>query len=158
MKTLFDFRDCCKILHNNNEFIYKLPEDLSLIFTDEIPNEIYVVTGPGSYTGIRKALSIAYALSDNVYGICILRDIMKQNYSFYVEKDKIVYLLKGNEISIHPWLTFKGQFSSKQMMCNVKSDVVDWKFMDCSSEEIYKTINNLDKKSAQQDYFDKFVW
>lgn len=123
-------------------------------------NEIYVITYPGSYTGIRKSMAITKAIEItnpqiHIFGINLLRDFgsIFSEKIFFKEKhithcyDKItdkIYL----EHNFNPQLSenFTGNIPNK-----------DNKFIDFSLMNISKYIHMINKHSIFQEYYDKFA-
>jgi hypothetical protein len=121
---------------------------------------IFIVTYPGSYTGIRKSISIAKAIEIihseiKFYGINLLADFgtIFAGKVFFVEKN-IVHFFDSAVGKIQLRNDLDNILLEKNTLGNVEN--FEGKKIDFSLINIAKYIDQIPKHKIQQEYYDKF--
>lgn len=155
MKAILFFCQTQLVIIDGQIFVY----DTNLLDKLIRCDEIFVVTYPGSYTGIRKAIAITKAIGIiypiKFYGINLLRDFG----ALFYEK---VFLFDGKYIHT---------FDKKSQQISLEIDLVNFLDkndfvgnvtnknrleLDFSIENIFKNLERIPKMNIQQEYYDKF--
>lgn len=156
-KILFDFSSGKQVVINGIILDYseKLLKDIV------INEDIYVITCPGSYTGIRKSISMVHAIKIykpeiNIYGINLLRDFatLFTDQDVFFEEKHITYYLnrKTNDIIL---LNVFNAKNIKDAIGNIENQ--NGKIIDFSTSNIFSNIDLIEKKPIKLEYYDKFA-
>lgn len=144
MRACLNFSKSKDIWVNNQ--IYPYADNI----LDKLRNitDLFIITTPGSYNGIRKSIAIAEAVklynNCELYGVNLLTDIgpllTNKNILFYDGPYKYFFCRKLNKVFLNPEFELSNY-----------EDTLDW-----STNNIVKYLNNIQLNPLLAIYYDKF--